>query len=118
MTTKNEKLGSVLRILADKKGVNIAVFDVDKKSGYTDFMVFVTGTSTQHNITMSDALLTGLKADGFTKPLIEGQASAKWVLVDAGSVVINIMLEELRDYYSLEDIWTGCPRVDTKPYLS
>ena len=44
--TKNEKLETVLRTLSDKKGVNIMAFDVDKKSGYTDFIVFVTGTST------------------------------------------------------------------------
>ena len=41
--TKNEKLETVIRTLSDKKGVNIMVFDVEKKSGYTDFMVFVTG---------------------------------------------------------------------------
>ena len=114
--TKNEKLETVIRTLSDKKGVNIMVFDVEKKSGYTDFMVFVTGTSTQHNTTMADSLFRELKNAGFAKPLVEGETSANWILV-AGSVVINIMLEELRDYYSLEDIWSGCAKVDISSYL-
>ena len=49
--------------------------------------------------------------------MIEGETSAKWILVDAGSVVVNIMLEELRDYYSLEDIWSGCAKVDVSAYI-
>ena len=115
--TKNEKLETVIRTLSDKKGVNIMAFDVEKKSGYTDVMVFVTGTSTQHNTTMADSLLRELKNAGFAKPLVEGETSAKWILVDAGSVVINIMLEELRDYYSLEDIWNGCAKIDVSSYI-
>ncbi|MBP5406912.1 ribosome silencing factor [bacterium] len=115
--TKNEKLETILRTLSDKKGVNIMAFDVEKKSGYTDVIVFVTGTSTQHNTTMADSLLRELKNAGFAKPLIEGETSAKWILVDAGSVIVNIMLEELRDYYSLEDIWNGCSKIDVTPYI-
>lgn len=116
--TKNKKLETVLKTLNDKKGINLAAFDVDKQSGYTDFMVFVTGTSVQHNSAMSDALLDELKIAGFGKPLTEGSGNAKWILVDAGSVVINIMLEEFRDYYDLESIWSSCAKVDLKSYLS
>lgn len=116
--TKSKKLKTVLVTLFEKKGINVTVFDVDKQSGYTDFMVFVTGTSVQHNSTMSDSLLQALKSAGFGKPLIEGAGNAKWILVDAGSVVINIMLEELRGYYDLESIWSHCNKVDIKSYVS
>jgi ribosome-associated protein len=118
--TKKEmsKLKKVINTLCDKKGVNIVAFDVDKQSGYTDYMVFVTGTSIQHNNTMSDALMRELKTAGFLKPLVEGSNSAKWILIDAGDVVVNIMLDEIRDYYSLEDIWVDSRKVDISSYLS
>ncbi|HPA56923.1 MAG TPA: ribosome silencing factor [bacterium] len=118
--TKNEmsKLKKVISTLSDKKGINITVFDVDRQSGYTDYMVFVTGTSIQHNNTMSEALMRELKTAGFNKPLVEGSSSAKWILLDAGDVVVNIMLDELRDYYSLEDIWVDSSKVDISSYLS
>ncbi|MGI6393532.1 MAG: ribosome silencing factor [bacterium] len=111
------KLQKVVSILSDKKGLNISAFDVDKQSGYTDFMVFVTGTSVQHNKTMSDALVKELKTAGFGRPLVEGESSAKWILVDIGSVVVNVMLDEIRSYYALEDIWSKSEKVDISSYL-
>jgi ribosome-associated protein len=110
------KLKKVVEILQEKKGINIMAFDVDIKSGYTDYMVFVSGTSIQHNQTMSDYLLRELKTAGYSKPLVEGGNSSKWILVDAGDIVINIMLDEIRDYYSLEDIWADSPKVDIKSF--
>lgn len=116
--TKNEmtKLGKVIETLNDKKGVNIVAFDVDKQSGYTDFMVFVTGTSIQHNTTMSEALVRELKTAGYSKALIEGSGSSKWILIDAGDIVVNVMLDEIRDYYNLEDIWSLSKRIDISSY--
>lgn len=118
--TKKEmnKLKKVINTLCDKKGINIITFDVEKQSGYTDHMVFVTGTSTQHNQTMSEALIRELKTEGFMKPLVEGANSAKWILIDAGDIIVNIMLDEIRGYYSLEDIWFESSKVDISPYLS
>nr|HPG35446.1 RsfS/YbeB/iojap family protein [bacterium] len=59
-----------------------------------------------------------LKTAGFNKPLVEGSSTAKWILLDAGDVVVNIMLDELRDYYALEDIWVDSSKVDISSYLS
>ena len=44
-------------------------------------------------------------------------ACALLIAALAASVIVNIMLEELRDYYSLEDIWSGCSKIDVTPYI-
>ena len=36
---------------------------------------------------------------------IEGAASAGWVLIDFGDLVVHLFSPEKRDYYRLEDIW-------------
>jgi ribosome-associated protein len=112
MTGNISKLKKVIESLQDKKGINIMVFDVDEKSGYTDYMVFVSGTSIQHNNTMSDHVQRELKTGGYSRPLVEGANSLKWILVDAGDIVVNIMLDEIRDYYHLEDIWSDSVKID------
>jgi ribosome-associated protein len=112
--TKNDfrKLKTIVDTLNDKKGINIMAFDVDEQSGYTDYMVFVTGTSIQHNKTMGDALARALKTGGFSRPVQEGDKNSKWILIDSGDVVINVMLDEIRHYYDLEALWAECEKVD------
>jgi len=112
--TKNDhrKLKTIVEVLNDKKGINLMAFDVDEQSGYTDYMIFVTGTSIQHNKTMSDAVARALKTDGFSRPIQEGDKNSKWILIDSGDVVVNVMLDEIRHYYDLETLWTECEKID------
>lgn len=112
--TKNDyrKLKTIVEALNDKKGINLMAFDVDEQSGYTDYMVFVTGTSIQHNKTMSDAIARALKTDGFSRPIQEGDKNSRWILIDAGDVVVNVMLDEIRHYYDLETLWSDSAKID------
>lgn len=119
MTTSEvaRKLRTVVTALDDKKGVNIVVLHIDSPSGYTDYMIFVTGTSIQHNKTLADNVLRMLKDEGFGRYYAEGEQNARWILLDAGSVIVQIMLDEMRDYYDLESIWMDAPRLDIKDIL-
>ncbi len=112
-----DKLAVIVRALADKKGLNVLALDVEKESGFTDYMVFVTGTSTQHNRTLSDFTSRTIKTECQSKPLMEGEENAKWILIDSGDVIVHIMLEEVREHYDLEGFWNKSTRVDVKQFL-
>ena len=42
---------------------------------------------------------------------IEGLPDATWVLMDYGDFIVHVFLQETRDYYDLEHLWSGAPRV-------
>jgi ribosome-associated protein len=40
---------------------------------------------------------------------VEGEKSPKWILIDAGDVVVNIFSRKGREFYRLESIWADAP---------
>ena len=48
---------------------------------------------------------------------VEGLKDATWVLMDYGDIVVHVFLEETREYYDLEHLWSGTPRVSTSTIL-
>ncbi|MGH9244943.1 MAG: RsfS/YbeB/iojap family protein [Acidimicrobiales bacterium] len=49
---------------------------------------------------------------GGPKPLrIEGLDDRTWVLMDYGDFVVHVFLQETREYYELERLWSDVPRV-------
>lgn len=42
---------------------------------------------------------------------IEGLVDAKWVLMDYGYVLVHIFDQDTRDFYKLEQLWTGATPV-------
>jgi ribosome-associated protein len=40
---------------------------------------------------------------------VEGWASAQWIALDYGDVIVHVFDLETRDYYDLEHLWSAAP---------
>jgi ribosome-associated protein len=98
-------LNTVLASLEDSKAENIVSIDIQKKSSLGDYMVVASGRSHRHVAAVADHLLTALSEAGLGKARVEGLASADWVLIDAGDVIVHVFRPEVRDFYNLEKMW-------------
>jgi len=96
----------VIEALEDMKAVGMVVLDVREKSNVTDYMVIVSGTSNRHLKAMANNVVVEAKKAGITPLGVEGEDQAEWVLVDMGDVVVHIMLQDTRDFYQLEKLWS------------
>jgi len=95
----------VLQSLEDAKAEQTVAIDIAGKSSLADHMVVTTGRSNRHVSAVADQVVKALRANGFTKPRIEGLPHADWVLVDGGDVIVHIFRPEVREFYNIEKMW-------------
>jgi ribosome-associated protein len=96
---------TVLASLEDSKAENIVSIDIQGKSSLGDYMVVASGRSHRHVAAAADHLMKALKDAGLGNARVEGLASADWVLIDAGDVIVHIFRPEVREFYNLEKMW-------------
>ncbi len=87
------------------KGQSLSCIDVQELTEITDYMVIATGRSNTHIRALADSVVTKAKEAGVNVSGVEGKLQSEWVLVDAGDVVVHIMLAPVRALYNLEDLW-------------
>lgn len=98
-------LKTVLASLEDSKAENIVPIDIQGKSSLGDFMVVASGRSHRHVAAVADNLLKALKDNGYGNARVEGLASADWVLIDSGDIIVHVFRPEVREFYNLEKMW-------------
>ncbi|MEE3300589.1 MAG: ribosome silencing factor [Pseudomonadota bacterium] len=95
----------IVDTLDDLKGQSIRCINVKKLTEITDYMVITTGRSNTHTKALADAVVNRLKKSGEKIVGIEGRLQSEWILVDAGDIVVHIMVASVRTLYNLEDLW-------------
>ena len=98
---------------SSKKGIDPMVLAVGDVLAITDSFVIVSATNTRQVRTIAEEIETQVREAGGPKPLsIEGLDDLRWVLVDYGEFVVHVFLQETRDYYELERLWSDVPRIE------
>ena len=110
--TAEELARAIAKILIEKKGIDVTLYDVREKTSVTDFYVNVTGRSSTHVSSLADEVdyLIGLK--GRNSARIEGRQGNSWILVDYLDVIVNVFDREARDFYNFERLMPEGSMVD------
>jgi ribosome-associated protein len=78
-----------------------------------DEFVIVSGGNDRLVKALVDEVESVVTEAGHGSPLrVEGLDDRHWVLMDYGDVVVHVFLQETRDYYELERLWSDVPRVE------
>lgn len=93
--------------LEDIKGKDILVLDTSDKTPLFARMIIASGDSTRQVKALANNVSVDLKAAGFELLSSEGENSGEWALVDAGDLVVHVMLPAVRDFYDIEALWGG-----------
>jgi ribosome-associated protein len=88
------------------------LLDIRRVSLLADYFVICSGDSERQVRAIVDEILEKVKKETRIVPLnVEGDPSSGWVLVDYGGVIVHIFAPSLREYYSLEKLWSEATMV-------
>ena len=111
----NERKGivqKIVKILDSKKARDISVLDIAQLTTIADYFIIATGGSTTQVQALCDNIEEALSKDGLSHTHKEGYHTASWILLDYDGIIVHIFLEETREFYKLEHLWSDAERID------
>lgn len=98
----NEIVASLEAAIARK----IVVINLKELPGATDWFIICESDNDAHVRACANRVIGDLQ-DKHTRPWQkEGLEEGRWVLLDYSDVVVHVMIDELREYYNLEELWS------------
>ncbi|MDO4906447.1 ribosome silencing factor [Neisseria sp.] len=93
--------------LEDIKGKDITVLETQEKTSLFSRMIIASGDSNRQVKALANNVAVDLKEAGFEILGSEGQDGGEWALIDAGDLVVHVMLPAVRDFYDIDTLWGG-----------
>ena len=100
----------VTKTLDDNKAEDVVVMDLKGKTSIASYMVIASGTSQRHVASLAEKVQENLKKASY-KSTVEGAEKADWVLIDAFDVIVHLFKPEVRDFYSIEKMWSSVAEI-------
>lgn len=96
---------------SEKLGENLVALDVSDPFALAEAFLMVSAKNDRQVLAISDAIQDALQKVGVKPRFTEGREAARWILLDFGDLVVHVMHETEREFYSLERLWRDCPVV-------
>jgi ribosome-associated protein len=90
---------------------DIVLLDVSDICNFADYFVFSSAESGRQINAITEEIEQVLKKEKVRPIHREGTADSGWVLLDYGDVVIHTFAPEERQFYNLEELWSGARTV-------
>lgn len=107
-----EKAQAMAEAAYDKKAEDIVLLEMIELSDFTDYFIICSADSSRGVKTIVENIEIKCKELG-TKVLgVEGLKESRWVLIDAGDIIVHVFHDPIRSEYDIESLWNEAPRVE------
>lgn len=106
MSDITKKIAEKIVVAAeDKKARDVRILDVEGISMVTDSYVICSANSNTQVKAIADHIEKELGQEGIKMLHEEGYREGRWILMDFGTCIAHIFVEEEREFYNLERLW-------------
>lgn len=104
----------VVEAILDKKGLEVIELDLTNLSdAVADYFILCHGTNTTQVGAIANSVYKEVKDKlGLLPKGQEGKTNAQWIILDYFDVVVHVFLQETREYYQLEELWSDAECVE------
>jgi ribosome-associated protein len=106
------QIETAVRAVEDKKAMDVAVLDLRKAAGFTDYFVICSGANPRQIRAIADSVTESLGAQNVRPAHVEGYDRSEWILLDYFDFVVHVFARETRVFYGLERLWGSAEHVD------
>ena len=106
------ELETALEAALEVGGRAPAILRVTEVSGYTDWVLIVSGRIDRQVRSICDAVADALKKQGRSPIGTDGTGEGLWGLLDYDDFIVHAFYHPVRTYYDLESMWSDAPRVE------
>lgn len=97
---------------SDRKAIEPVVVDISHLSTVADYFLICGADNLVQLRGICNEILDRLYEMKRKPKHMEGyNESSGWVLIDYGSVIVHVFLQEVRVFYALEDLWGDAKRI-------
>lgn len=100
-----ERVQRVAQALYDKKAKDIVALDISEITSLGDYFIICSCTSSTQLRACTDEVEEKMKEVGINPVHKEGYNGGTWILMDYNDIIVHIMTDEMREFYSLENLW-------------
>jgi len=91
-----------VKLLIEKLALDVTMYNVTEHTSITDYYVNATGRSATHVASLADDVADSFEMRGYEALRIEGKKGNSWILVDFGTLIVNIFDSEGRSFYNFD----------------
>jgi ribosome-associated protein len=96
----------------NKKALKVVVLDMRKVCAFCDYFVISSGTSLRQVNAIAEAIRQDLEKDRIKSlSKVSADDESGWVVLDYTDVIAHIFYKPMREFYSLEHLWSDAKRV-------
>ena len=105
--TEDALISNIILGIDNVKGLDVSLLDLrDIENTFCSYFVVCTGSSNTHVNAIVSAIQKTVSKELKEKPFhTEGNDNAEWVLIDYINVVVHVFQKQIREYYTIEELW-------------
>lgn len=88
-----------------KNASDIEIIDIQGISPLADYFIIASGNSERQVKAIAENVEYEASKLGIEPKNIEGQRTARWILMDYSDVIVHVFHQDEREFYDLERLW-------------